>query len=117
MVVGLNNDRDFFSGFGVSTLYSCVVDCVLLFSLCRFFPNNWYQSFWFDSGGGSSAMKFRLENVCNQGYTRSSWRGGDNTRDYVLKQQLCYGDAKALVEGGNRWSIESWTLEASITCV
>ncbi|PNX64898.1 hypothetical protein L195_g062335, partial [Trifolium pratense] len=46
-------------------------------------------------GGGSSAVKFRLEKIdgrimfdlwqiksrmcrCNQGYTRSAWRGGGN---------------------------------------
>ena len=33
------------------------------FLYAGYFPNNWYQSFWFDSGGGSSAVKFRLENV------------------------------------------------------
>jgi hypothetical protein len=38
LVVGLDNDRGFFSGFGVSMLYSCVIDCVILFSLCQFFP-------------------------------------------------------------------------------
>ncbi|PNX66329.1 hypothetical protein L195_g063010, partial [Trifolium pratense] len=27
------------------------------------FPNNWYQRSWFDSGGGSSAVKFRLEKI------------------------------------------------------
>ncbi|MCI81823.1 hypothetical protein A2U01_0103097, partial [Trifolium medium] len=59
----------------------------------------------------------------------SAWRGGgNNTRDRPgeavvrifwlrLKQQLYYEDVEAIVEVGNRWSIESWTLEAPITCV
>ena len=94
-----------------------------------FFPTTDIRAFWFDSGGGGSAVKFRLENVCNQGYTRSAWRGsGKNIQHQSgeavviilrlrLKQQLCYEDAEALVGVGNRWSFESWTLEAPITCV
>ncbi|MCI79770.1 hypothetical protein A2U01_0101041, partial [Trifolium medium] len=54
----------------------------------------------------------------------STWRGGgNNTRHQPgeallrilrlrLKQQLHYEDVEALVEVENRWSIESWTLDA-----
>jgi hypothetical protein len=44
LVVGLDNGRGFFSDFRVYTLYFYVVDCVLLFSLCRFFPTR--PSLW-----------------------------------------------------------------------
>jgi hypothetical protein len=41
LVVGFDNGRDFFSDFGVSTLYSCVVDCVSVYfsSSALLFPN------------------------------------------------------------------------------
>ncbi|MCI44314.1 hypothetical protein A2U01_0065553, partial [Trifolium medium] len=54
--------------------------------------------------------------------------GGKNTRHQPgeavviilrlrLKYQLYYEDVDALVEVGNQWSIESWTLDAPITYV
>ncbi|MCI87162.1 hypothetical protein A2U01_0108443, partial [Trifolium medium] len=58
------------------------------------------------------------------------WRGGggNNTRHrpgeavviilvLCLEQQHYYEDVEALVEVGNWWSIESWTVDAPITCV
>ncbi|PNX56445.1 hypothetical protein L195_g058209, partial [Trifolium pratense] len=50
-------------------------------------------------GGESSPVKFRLEKI-------DVW---------LVENQV--KDAEVLVEVRNRWSVESWTLEAPITCV
>ena len=45
LVVGLDNCLWFYLRFGVSTLFSCVFDCVYLSSLVLLFPNSGIKSF------------------------------------------------------------------------
>ncbi|KAK2373292.1 hypothetical protein QL285_074333 [Trifolium repens] len=86
-------------------------------------PNSGIRAFWFDSGGGSSAVKFRLEKIggkimfgfwkiksrmclCNQGYTRSVWRGGgkNTQRQPGEAVAIILGSTLACKEILSRWS-------------